>query len=663
MLKRLLYLYNDGHNPFPKLNSGGLGYHLPQYRKRMHGEALHIFTNDDGEHEVIDDGNDDDPTWYTTDPRVSSIAAPETRDRDEVLFEADENKTEKESKKKIDDEEEEYIKDVIHNLEGFLNVYDKKTKKYDNEEESKEENEVLGETKEGEIEPVDITPINNYVKNWRNAGENKKRMTNELTSLYNFTDEQKRLITNYRINNKIEEFKEWMTTQAFELKEHEIIEGETEGFIPEYETIQFSQDKIDEVKLSELITDDNVNDIDEEDLTNIVQYQTSLSPFQHFLGEEQYNLLRRTYPVEEVKDLLYDTESGEYDSGKDLEDKVLKNLDLVKEILISTYGRDRVDLDSIIIEYDASETAGDLFTVFDAHAVNFKFRNTPSEPYHDKSSFIEFKKYSNYSKAISDTNVILKNEEENFNKFMYLKLKEINNLNDELSFAKESEYSNKKINEIINKLQNKSKELNEYNRSNLMKEFYQSIDPIGIGVKYTKFPPLPKNTIRSESSVNSKEAYDRMKQYENTSSRKKANIQTHEKAKTEDIDILVVTGLKNSLVVANVSELMKSYGNKEPIEYLKLKPTVYGTKQKGTTTKSYDHYNIPFSYFKNVNLRPIKNPNPNLKVQTSELIHNINFGNWFNMPKPSKETKETEKELSEKLGLKNPNKKEKKPKK
>ena len=39
MLKKLLYLYNDGHIPFPQ-GKGGLGYHLPQYRKRMSGDGL-----------------------------------------------------------------------------------------------------------------------------------------------------------------------------------------------------------------------------------------------------------------------------------------------------------------------------------------------------------------------------------------------------------------------------------------------------------------------------------------------------------------------------------------------------------------------------------------------------------------------------------------------
>lgn len=67
MLKKLLYLYNDGHNPFPKLGKGGLGYHLPQFRKRIHGEALHRTVNEDGD--VLDEYNDgdmEDPHTYDT---------------------------------------------------------------------------------------------------------------------------------------------------------------------------------------------------------------------------------------------------------------------------------------------------------------------------------------------------------------------------------------------------------------------------------------------------------------------------------------------------------------------------------------------------------------------------------------------------------------------
>jgi hypothetical protein len=39
-MKKLLHLYNYGHNPFPKLGKGGLGYHLPQYKLKGRGFDL-----------------------------------------------------------------------------------------------------------------------------------------------------------------------------------------------------------------------------------------------------------------------------------------------------------------------------------------------------------------------------------------------------------------------------------------------------------------------------------------------------------------------------------------------------------------------------------------------------------------------------------------------
>ena len=62
MLKKLLYLYNDGHNPFPKLGNnkingkGGLGYHLPNKKLIGYGIDKHydrdrnfLFEEDDGQ--------------------------------------------------------------------------------------------------------------------------------------------------------------------------------------------------------------------------------------------------------------------------------------------------------------------------------------------------------------------------------------------------------------------------------------------------------------------------------------------------------------------------------------------------------------------------------------------------------------------------------------
>jgi hypothetical protein len=52
MHKNLLYLYNDGHNPFPHLGKGGLGYKLPQYR--LHGKGKSHPQDSDEEYEYTE---------------------------------------------------------------------------------------------------------------------------------------------------------------------------------------------------------------------------------------------------------------------------------------------------------------------------------------------------------------------------------------------------------------------------------------------------------------------------------------------------------------------------------------------------------------------------------------------------------------------------------
>jgi len=86
-MKKLLHLYNYGHNPFPKLGRGGLGYHLPQYKLKGRGveydseTGIYNWDGDDeytnflkdgyivGKYTLLDDGEieikeDDNPEPY-----------------------------------------------------------------------------------------------------------------------------------------------------------------------------------------------------------------------------------------------------------------------------------------------------------------------------------------------------------------------------------------------------------------------------------------------------------------------------------------------------------------------------------------------------------------------------------------------------------------------
>jgi len=60
-MKKLLHLYNLGHEPFPHIGKGGLGYHLPQYRLRG-GKLGFVYDPLTNRHELVDvvEGDDED---------------------------------------------------------------------------------------------------------------------------------------------------------------------------------------------------------------------------------------------------------------------------------------------------------------------------------------------------------------------------------------------------------------------------------------------------------------------------------------------------------------------------------------------------------------------------------------------------------------------------
>ena len=58
MLKKLLYLYNDGHNPFPHTGKGGLGYHLPH--EKLIGGRLIRYVDENDRTDILDEYDDGD---------------------------------------------------------------------------------------------------------------------------------------------------------------------------------------------------------------------------------------------------------------------------------------------------------------------------------------------------------------------------------------------------------------------------------------------------------------------------------------------------------------------------------------------------------------------------------------------------------------------------
>jgi hypothetical protein len=122
MLKKLLYLYNDGHNPFPKLGKGGLGYHLPQYPNVIHGNGLNVRRNEDGTFiDIVDDHNDLDTNWYDMmNPNGPLIVDMRNNIPDGRFEEAEEEEEEEEES----EEEEEEAKEEASQKEVVPIKYD-----------------------------------------------------------------------------------------------------------------------------------------------------------------------------------------------------------------------------------------------------------------------------------------------------------------------------------------------------------------------------------------------------------------------------------------------------------------------------------------------------------------------------------------------------------
>ena len=137
MLKNLLYLYNDGHNPFPKLGKGGLGYHIPEFKlrgngglgyhlpeHRLVGRALHYYKHSDGTTELIDDLNYEDPSIYTDGRPIPNITVPETKKEDDLYDEIIEREEEIKSKKNKSKQVEKEGNKMIKEIEKYLDEID-----------------------------------------------------------------------------------------------------------------------------------------------------------------------------------------------------------------------------------------------------------------------------------------------------------------------------------------------------------------------------------------------------------------------------------------------------------------------------------------------------------------------------------------------------------
>jgi hypothetical protein len=245
MFKKLLYLYNDGHNPFPS-GKGGLGYHLPQYSKVIHGEGL-------------SDEESEDETKYISDVPTAYI-----KDIDPETNEG-KNETKVLLKELIDGLEGKVIQRIevpkLKNITDILKLEPKNlnSKEIEGIQETIDKVEGILKNPEPKTEPETVIykDINEYSIN--EIKTNFYDMIKNGFKIYNFTDEQKEELLDYIITQKNADYHNFQknkpkkayadTSVDKQLIEISMKELEIEPEVnPEKQTVQEFDDEITTIK-------------------------------------------------------------------------------------------------------------------------------------------------------------------------------------------------------------------------------------------------------------------------------------------------------------------------------------------------------------------------------------------------------------------------------
>jgi len=401
MLKKLLYLYNDGHNPFPHMGQGGLGYHLPNHK--LVGKGIDEYYTEDGDFLFEeDDGTTgtERRRWYGDNDEYEVVGQvlyddegdiqklykkgykfnPETEEFDyeyvsDDEYDADEiyklEKQHKQERKIIDLEKD--IEDTTYLLYEDINkIKDSKTKN----EEKYYKKKVLDD-----LEGISKIQLNQLLKKGLTYNQIREQVKKKnihinpeykppidlmkIKQLYNELDESgksliDKVLSYKKINKQIEELEKIKNTNAdqnmqnyaaskLELlyQEQEIYEKPPEFVLPTESELTIDQETINEIIDNDIIINEENKQYVPTELRNITKAINKISK------TNPYDTFGTINPNIEYRDMMKDisiagiqTELGvtvddkfyEGEAGKDWEMQAEHNTELLKEIVKESLG-------------------------------------------------------------------------------------------------------------------------------------------------------------------------------------------------------------------------------------------------------------------------------------------------------------------------------------
>jgi hypothetical protein len=605
-MKKLLHLYNYGHNPFPKLGRGGLGYHLPQYKIK----GGRIVYNEDGTFE--DDGdilhND------IIDPTGEQIGHYELNMKDEYTFhqydgddifsfpvikpkkptiepltdydvESDDEEDEEDEEARVKKTRDKLYNDEKSTIENY-------NKKYNEKNDDDIIDDVISKLLDRYVTidsfgreiyaDVEILKIINKLTDpdiYKKDGSIKQtKFSNDKDVTFNLVEYIKRCDTKEKVDHLLDR----LCTDYFGIDVNELYDenDESEPIDKEYmklfeplETVYLSNEEIKNIRKTMKLEPDEEDD---EDIVTVFSQLNEKNPFKLLLNTDNID----HYDIEGVKDLLYsqlivDAEGG----GKDLEAMVFNNKELIKQIIQSSIEKLVTDV-NIIQSTKRNDIADGRGTVtIDGVEVDIE---------------VECKKFilGNY-KAFNSIEKLIDTFKNEFNYWYYNKIiipiYEFN-----LASISNPELIIKR-NEIIRSISKNGK----IDPERLDLKFLQYKTYPYAPVTQTKFPKIPTNVIKT--NINPDTGIQKLlnKQVKNSSKNKSS---TH--------DEYVVLGLRDGILTGNITKkinrMIEVYcevnniplteKNKvHALTILKLVHTPYSGHE-------YDNIGVPFHWFSSVNL-------------------------------------------------------------
>lgn len=560
-MKKLLHLYNYGHNPFPHIGKGGLGYHLPQYRKR--GEGLHL-NKDTGEYE--DDKNYSDDQVYD---QGFIIGKYNILDDYAQHF-------------KINLDEGEYDDDDDGEFQiGNPNKIDNPLKYIDDEYSKKIEDYEKYEVESFAYDPFDalnkldityknFTDLKGYIRQFYKIPQEINKLKKEDFMLW-LQDE---LMSG---NTEIKKFMDFEVERG--LLDVKPISSNTIG-IQSFEGVP---ENLDTEKLNVLFQESfntsfdqlyyaNGNNLNEENIYNMKDENEASKFKEMFVIDDP--LIYKKDDIEyyvKVKSVDADGKEGKsfisqntYDSGKDFEAKLLRNSNLLLTVIKQVFG-DETTMVPIVEDPNASPEQ--KYAGFDSYTRVITVGNVV------KTLFIELKKYDNYFHIDEEMN----ESKKDFRNFLANKVKdtELEATQTRLKFYKSQKdqgvYTDEQYEELIKpdeiKLQQIRDDLITNFKYNYNKEFSFS-NGNSMNMKYLKLPLYTGESEIPGKFKNMYENIENIKKYQqNPHKTRKTTKEELTSALTGSNDILYIVLTNGGLLAQSYKQYIDKFYNDEIKEY------------------------------------------------------------------------------------------------